>query len=113
MRGPFISRGMKFASLILALLLTGCAVRSANTAMNDSVKPDSLKPISEVLADHTSAWMNIRGVTGTGEGKKDGKPAILIFVDSLTDDLRSKLPSQSEGYPVVVGQTGEIKANTK
>jgi hypothetical protein len=74
---------------------------------------DSLKPFSEVLADHTPVWMNIPGVTGTGEGQKDGKPAILIFVDSLSDSLKSQLPTDVEGYPVVIKETGKVKAYPK
>ena len=46
-------------------------------AMRFSTVSDSLKPISEVLANHTPEWMSIPGVTGTGEGQKDGKPAIF------------------------------------
>jgi hypothetical protein len=53
---------------------------------------DSQKLMSEGLAKYTAAWMNIPGVTGTGEGQNKGKPAILIFVDSLTDSLKYQLP---------------------
>jgi hypothetical protein len=54
--------------------------------------------------------MNIPGVMGTGEGQNKGKPAILIFVDSLTDSLKSQLPANVAGYPVVINQSGTIKA---
>jgi hypothetical protein len=74
----------------------------------DSTKP--VKPIAFVLAAHTDTWMKIPGVEGTGETKMDGKPAILIFVDTLTDSLRSQLPQSVEGYPIVIQESGEIKA---
>jgi hypothetical protein len=72
---------------------------------------DSLKPIAEVLAEHTPAWMKLPGVTGTGEGQQDGKPAILIFVDSITESVRSQLPHMSEGYPVVITATRRVRAD--
>ena len=98
------------------MLLGACAPKPQNQDMSAdqshavSTVSDSLKPISEVLANHTQAWMNIPGVTGTGEGEQNGKPAILIFIDSLTDSLKSQLPVSVEGYPVVVKGVGTIKA---
>ena len=98
----------KVLYLVSAFLLSACAARSTHTSMSDSVKSDSLKPVTTVLAEHTSEWMKILGVQGTGETKKDGKPAIMIFVDTLTPDLQSQLPSEVEGYPVVIQQSGAI-----
>ncbi len=53
---------------------------------------------------------NIPGVQGTGETSKKGVPAILIFVDSLTDSLKAQLPQNVDGYPVVVQPVGHIEA---
>ncbi len=108
---------MKKSWLSAVLILGACAPKPQNQEMSSTNQSqavttvsDSLKPIAEVLANHTPAWMNIPGVTGTGEGEKDGKPAILIFVDSLTDSLKSQLPVNVDGYPVVVKGVGTIKA---
>ncbi len=108
---------MKKGWLTAALILGACAPKQQNREVSSvdqsstaqSVS-DSLKPISEVLANHTPGWMNIPGVTGTGEGEKDGKPAILIFVDSLTDSLNQRLPVNVEGYSVKVKESGRVKA---
>jgi hypothetical protein len=90
-------------SAILALLfLIACTPRPMDQ------NSDTRKPVSEVLNAHTSEWMKLPGVIGTGETKKEGQPAIMIFVDTLTDELRSKLPSQVEGYPIVIEQSGKI-----
>lgn len=102
-----------------AMLLGACAPKQQNQGMSSadqrqvSTVSDSLRPTSEVLASHTPDWMNIPGVTGTGEWQKDGKPAILIFVDSLTDSLKSQLPTEVEGYPVVIKESGKVKAYPK
>ena len=67
-------------------------------------------PIDSFLATHADSWMMLPGVTGTGETQKDGKPAILILVDTLTDSLKARLPSEVKGYSVVIQQTGVIRA---
>lgn len=54
--------------------------------------------------------MGVPGVTGVGIGEKDGKPAIIVMVRELTQDVRSRLPQVIEGHPVVVEQSGEIIA---
>ncbi len=108
---------MKLYWLSFAALIAACAPKPANPQGSSTTQTppvsavtDSLKPISEVLERHTSEWMNIPGVTGTGEGSNNGKPAILLFVDSLTDNLNSKLPKNVEGYSVVVKQSGSVQA---
>ncbi len=108
---------MKTVWVFFVLLIGACAPKPANVqpsspAQIQSSQPlrDSLKPISEVLANHTASWVSIPGVTGTGEGQNDGKPAIVIFVDVLTDSLRSKLPTNADGYEVVIKESGSVHA---
>jgi len=81
-----------------------------DSAQTDSILMKSKRPISEVLAAHTPDWMKLTGVIGTGETRKDGKPAIMIFTDSLSPEAKAKLPTQVEGYPVVIQETGTVKA---
>jgi hypothetical protein len=115
---------IKFRWLSIPFLLGACAPKPANQQIStteqssttdsthfDQPVTDSPKPIAEVLAEHTPEWMKIPGVTGTGEGLKDGKPAILILVDSLTDSLKAQLPRVSEGYPVVITVTGRVRTD--
>jgi len=102
---------LRFISLFLLLpAATVCsqkpAGKSSQRAAYDSTKV--LKSISQVLATYTPEWMKISGVIGTGETKKDNAPAIMIMVDTLTDSLRSSLPSSVEGYSVVIEQTGKV-----
>jgi hypothetical protein len=69
-----------------------------------------MAPIAKVLSSHTAEWMKMPGVIGTGETMHDGKPAIMIFVDTMTDELRQTLPTQVDGYPIVIEKTGSVKA---
>lgn len=67
------------------------------------------KTIDEVLAEHTGEWMSIPGVVGTAIGQFKGKPCIKIFVVKKTAELAERIPSQVEGFPVIVEETGEIR----
>jgi hypothetical protein len=68
------------------------------------------KTIEQVQQEHTDAWMAIRGVIGTAIGQCDGKPCILILTASDPSNVRRKIPSVVEGYPVAIRQSGEIRA---
>jgi hypothetical protein len=89
--------------LVIAIVVTAsCTPRPMDQ------NSETRKPITEVLSAHTVEWMKLPGVIGTGETKKDDQPAIMIFVDTLNDELRSKLPTQVDGYSVVIEQSGKI-----
>ena len=68
------------------------------------------KAIAEVLKEYTKAIMSIPGVVGTGQGLCEGKPCIKVFVIKKTPDLDRTIPDTLDGYPVMVEETGEIKA---
>jgi hypothetical protein len=69
------------------------------------------KSMNEVQEEHQKRLLAIPGVLGIGQGISQGKPCFRIYVDKLTPDLSAKIPTVIEGYPVVVLQTGEIKAH--
>ena len=68
------------------------------------------RPIADVLCEHTNSLMALPGVVGTAQGEQDGKPCIMVLLVELTDDLRAQVPKELDGYPVVISETGEIKA---
>jgi hypothetical protein len=96
-------------SAACALLMTGvaggCAARSTEGA-----RPMDHKTIEQVQQEHTDAWMAVPGVIGTGIGRCEGKPCILVFTASNTEQVRRTIPSTVGGYPVVVQHMGEIRA---
>jgi hypothetical protein len=53
------------------------------------------------------AWMDeIEGVTGVGQGERDGKVVVEVYVrDPATAE---KLPAELDGYPVVATVTDEF-----
>ena len=68
------------------------------------------KTIQEVLKDHTPELMSIPGVVGTALGEDKGELCIKVLVIEKTPELAEKIPSTLEGFPVVIQQTGEIRA---
>lgn len=71
------------------------------------------KTIEQVMQEHTRELMAIEGVVGVGQGLCDGKDCIKVFVAQESDELRQKIPSQIEGYPVEIVASGPFKATPK
>jgi hypothetical protein len=69
-----------------------------------------VKTIEQILQDRTDEWMAIPGVVGTAIGMSEGDPCIRIFTSSKTEEVRAKIPSTVEGYPVIVEGTGIFRA---
>jgi hypothetical protein len=67
--------------------------------------------VTQVLARHTTRLMSVTGVVGTAEGECAGQPCILVLVERVTPALRQAIPSELEGVPVEVRETGRIEAN--
>jgi len=68
------------------------------------------RPIVDVIREHANSLMTLSGVIGTAQGEQDGKPCIMVLVIELTDDLKRQIPDEFHGYPVVITETGEIRA---
>jgi hypothetical protein len=54
----------------------------------------------------------IAGVVGVAIGAVDGQPVIKLVIKK-TPALEQKIPKMVEGYPVVLEETGEIRADRK
>jgi hypothetical protein len=101
----------QLAVLLLSLSISISGTYSAH--VQDSTSHKSSHPkmtITEVLQKHTTQWMEIPGVSGTGEGKSSGKPCIMVFIDHKSEVIKKKVPKTVDGYKVVLEVTGEIKA---
>lgn len=68
------------------------------------------KTIEEVLKEHTKELMSVPGVVGTALGLCDDTPCIKVYVAKKTSELDQKIPDILEGYPVMIEETGEIRA---
>jgi hypothetical protein len=67
--------------------------------------------IREVKKTHELRLLTLPGVVSVGIGlDKKGQPAIIIGLDSPNPETEMKLPTELDGYSVVVRITGQIKA---
>ena len=104
--------------ITIVLLSTGAIIAAGNlagcfyTGPSDHEKGQFMpeRTIEQVQEEHTDAWMAIPGVEGTAIGLSEGKPCIKIFTSSKPQQIREKIPSKVEGYPVIIEETGEFRA---
>ena len=67
--------------------------------------------IKDVKARHEARLLDLPAVVSVGIGRdKNGNPAIIAGLDRPDSETESQLPTQLEGYPVVVRIVGPIKA---
>ena len=68
------------------------------------------KTIESVLKKHTQRLMLLPGVRGIAQGEFDCKPCIKVYVTGKTHELLRQIPSNLEGYMVIVEESGEFQA---
>ena len=88
--------------------LAGCSYTGPSDLEKGQTMPE--RTIEQVQEEHTDTWMAIPGVEGTAIGLYEGKPCIKIFTSSKPQQLRDKIPSTVEGYPVIIEETGAFRA---
>lgn len=54
--------------------------------------------------------MALPGVVSVAQGEREGKPCIRVYVSRRTDDVLKRLPSNLDGFPVSVEETGEFRS---
>ncbi len=108
-----------YAVILLALSLVvwaGCdtAESPAPDLVEDVVlSPDDpqVRMVMDVQDRNTDDLMSRPGVVGTGTGlTEDGRPAIVVLVESEVAAKEAALPEAIDAVPVVTLVTGEIKA---
>lgn len=99
----------RLACLAVLIQCVGCygkpkSVRSPNQTM-------PRRDINAVLDDHDDTLMAIPGVVGVYVGlDQDGRTTCLkVMVVRKTPELLRKIPTNLEGYSVVVEETGVIR----
>jgi hypothetical protein len=97
---------LTIGAIIAAGTLIGCSQRGAS----EFEKGAPERTIEQVQQAHTDEWMAIPGVEGTGIGLCDDKPCIKVFSSIKPEQLRAKIPSNIEGYPVIIEETGAFRA---
>ena len=95
----------------LLWLLAGTALYAQPAPPGElNEKPMQDKTIEAVLKEYTDRLMSLQGVVGTAQSECAGKPCIKVYVSKKTPDLLGQIPSDIEGFPVAIEETGEIRA---
>lgn len=68
--------------------------------------------IRRVLERHLQRLVSLPGVVGVAEGETDGRPCITVYIAEETAPLVDEIPSDLEGWPVVVRVSGEFRGVT-
>ena len=63
-----------------------------------------------VLQKRASEIMSIRGVVGIAQGESEGMPCVRVYVVRKTKRLIRQIPAMLDGYPVLVKESGKIRA---
>jgi hypothetical protein len=108
MAGRIVTLVLCSGAAMVAATLAGCSRRDTGDLAKGERMP--AKRIEQVQQKHTDEWMAIDGVEGTAIGLSEGKPCIKVLTSSAAEQVRAKIPSMVEGYPVVVEQTGVFRA---
>lgn len=67
--------------------------------------------IQEVKARHAGKLMALPGVVSVGIGRTpEGAPCIIVGLDGPRPETVKRLPQTLEGHPVLVKETGPIRA---
>ena len=99
---------LNIGAIIAAGSIAGCFCTGPSDLEKGQSMPE--RTIEQVQEEHTNAWMAIPGVVGTAIGLHEGKPCIKIFTSSKPQQIREKIPSIIEGYPVIIEETGPFRA---
>ncbi len=99
---------LNIGAMSAAGVFTGCSYAGAGGLEKGQTMPE--RTIEQVQEEHTDDWMAIPGVEGTAIGLSEGKPCIKIFTSSKPQQIRDKIPSRVEGYPVIIEETGAFRA---
>ena len=97
-----------FAGLLAGAAACGGPVEEA-ASLDREQATVTAKTIEEAQQHLTDSVMSLPGVTGTMIGECEGEPCIKVLVVRKTEDLTEKIPSQFEGYPVELEETGELR----
>ena len=93
-----------------ALALLGAMCCAPHPASGEAAENRMAKStIQDVLKKNTDFLLSIPGVKGVAIGESERKPCILVLVDKKNDASVTKIPSQLEGFPVVVEEAGAIR----
>jgi hypothetical protein len=96
-----------FWGVLLMLSGPGCRQETISDSRKGASMP--AKTIEQVQQERTDEWMAIPGVVAVAVGQHEAQPCLVVLTDSNAEEVRKKIPSRVDGYPVIVRQSGPIR----
>jgi len=107
------NRRQRFArhDCVIGLLCLGLFLVGAHNNMAEDRSSAPRRDINAVLGDHDKELLAIKDVVGVYVGlQTDGRtPCLHVMLRQDSPEARKAIPSEIEGYKVVVEVTGEIR----
>jgi hypothetical protein len=67
--------------------------------------------IQDVKKKHEARLMSLPGVVSVGIGRDpQGNPAVIVGMDSPRAETQAQIPTQLDGYPLLIQIVGPLKA---
>jgi len=67
--------------------------------------------IQDVKKKQEARLMSLPGVVSVGIGRDpQGNPAVIVGMDSLRAETQAQIPTQLDGYPLLIQIVGPLKA---
>ncbi len=105
---------IKITTFFIVLLLMAAGVTSAwSTSKADVERGEPVlaqETIEAVLSKHVGDLLAVPGVAGVAQTLCDGRPCIAVYVVEKKPEMAQMIPAILGGYPVVIKETGKIKA---
>lgn len=70
---------------------------------------EQIRKARKVKERYETAWMKIDGVTAIGLGMEDEQVVIIVSVRLEPETFHNLIPSDIDGIPVIIKQSGDIK----
>lgn len=105
-------RRLAVGCLALGMVMADSPVASEDRGGEKHQSPKEMRgrTVDQVQEKYQDRWMRIPGVVGVAIGGTSERPLIKVLVTKKTRALEQKIPQEAEGYPVVIEETGEIRA---
>lgn len=72
---------------------------------------DAMEQVLRVKRAREAEWLALEGVAAVGVGLvTDGRPGVVVSVESDTARLRGRIPAEVDGVPVEIRVSGPMRA---
>jgi hypothetical protein len=92
------------------LVITGILIYMNNSVSAKNSEAIQMKSIEQVQREIEEEVMSLKEVTTVYIGQQDNKSVIKVGVEKLDPNIIERIPTQKDGYKVIVEQTGKFRA---